>query len=86
MEEGHKPVKVLAGKAGTGKSTTLKDLIQVLHRQNIGCLPIKADRWSVQNDTNCVYSAHLLADALAYLSARQKKVVLIIEQIDALSK
>lgn len=86
LEEGHKPVKVLAGKAGTGKSTTLKDLIQVLHRQNIGCLPIKADRWSVQNDTNCVYSAHLLADALAYLSARQKKVVLIIDQIDALSQ
>lgn len=84
LREGHKPVKVLVGKAGTGKSVIMKSLIQMLHRSDIKCLPIKIDRM-LESDYES-FSFRKLETVLAYLLERQEKAVLLIDQIDALSQ
>lgn len=74
-----KPVMVLSGPAGCGKSVVIRDLIDNLDKRAIPYLPIKADQAeSVNPDEICT--------ALSVLSKDTGKCVLIIDQLDALSR
>ncbi len=74
---------LVIGNAGVGKSVVIKDLIEDLSISDIKCLSIKAD--SI-DDINNPISLEKIHNALACYASKQKRVVLIIDQIDALSQ
>lgn len=74
---------LLAGDAGVGKSAVLKDLISLSKSDNIAYLCIKAD--SIDDNGNPVTLEKML-ETLAYYSTEADEVVLIVDQIDALSQ
>lgn len=82
------PIAILAGNAGTGKSVILKDLWHKLNATNIITLGLKADGYYV-NNINDLEVAIGLEDSIEKmfytLSKKHERVVLIIDQIDALS-
>ena len=81
--EEEKRICLLAGDAGVGKSAVLKDLISILSSNGIKHLCIKAD----YIDDNCnPVTPGKIRDTLAYYSTESDKVILIIDQIDALSQ
>lgn len=82
-DEQEKNICLLVGDAGVGKSAVLKDLIFILSQAGIKYLSVKAD--SIDDNGNPV-SLEEIRDALAYYSAEADKVILIIDQIDALSQ
>lgn len=74
---------LLVGDAGVGKSAVLKDLIAILSEKGIQYLCVKAD--AIDDNGNPV-SLSDMQDTLAYYSTGADRVVLIIDQIDALSQ
>ena len=80
--ENKKPICLLVGDAGVGKSAVLKDLIS-LCSEDIRYLCIKADY--IDDNGNPV-TLEKIRDTLAYYSVEANKVILIVDQIDALSQ
>lgn len=79
LEKGQKPVMILSGAAGCGKSVVIRDLIDYLDAQSIPYLPIKADQVeSINPDKICTVLSVIYKDA--------GKCVLLIDQLDALSR
>lgn len=79
LDKSQRPVMVLAGPAGCGKTVVLRDLIDYLDENRIPYLPIKADQVEgVNPDEICT--------ALSVLSKDTGKCVLVIDQLDALSR
>lgn len=78
-----KNICLLVGDAGVGKSALLKDLISIPHGDGIEYLCIKAD--SIDDNGNPI-TLEKMRDALAYYSVETERVILIVDQIDALSQ
>lgn len=74
---------LLVGDAGVGKSAMLKDLIAILSEKGIKYLCVKSD--TIDDNGNPV-SLNDMQDTLAYYSTEADKVILIVDQIDALSQ
>lgn len=74
---------ILQGNAGVGKSVVIKDLIEILDRQNIKMVCIKADSLNILSED---ISLDKLIDHIQYYKASQRSLVVIIDQIDALSQ
>lgn len=83
ISRNEKSICLLAGDAGVGKSAVLKELISKNRSDGIKYLCIKAD--SIDDNGNPITLGEL-RDALAYYSASAENVILIIDQIDALSQ
>ena len=81
QNEGH--ICLLVGDAGVGKSAVLKDLIAILSEKGIKYLCVKSD---VIDDNGNPVSLSNMQDTLAYYSTEADKVILIVDQIDALSQ
>lgn len=81
-EKSHK-ICLLTGKAGVGKSVVLKDLIAQFDTTGVKYICIKAD--SLHEISNPV-SVQEIQNAISCFSATYSRVVLIIDQIDALSQ
>lgn len=79
-------VKLLVGEAGVGKSVVIKSLIERLEADSIKALSIKADRSNITEETLGALNLQTLQSAIDLLASQQDKVVLIIDQIDALSQ
>ena len=79
-------VKLLVGEAGVGKSVVIKSLIELLEANGIKVLSIKADRSNITEETFGKFNLQTLQSAVDLLASQQDKVVLIIDQIDALSQ
>ena len=79
-------VKLLVGEAGVGKSVVIKSLLERLEADGIKVLSIKADRSNITEETFGALNLQTLQSAVDLLSSQQDKVVLIIDQIDALSQ
>ena len=79
LGKSQKPVMVLSGPAGCGKSVVLRDLTEYMDDNGIPYLPIKADQVeSVDPEEICT--------ALSVLCKDTGKCVLVIDQLDALSR
>ncbi len=77
-------IKLIIGEAGSGKSVIVKKLLESLDSQNISYLAIKADSYNTQSSYEDILRE--LRDAINLLSAENQKLILIIDQIDALSQ
>jgi hypothetical protein len=80
---------VLAGNAGTGKTVILKDLFDLLNKESIPVLGLKADKTIL--DINNIGKSILgfdsaLETVFNMLLSANKTVVVLIDQIDALSQ
>ena len=79
---------MLVGDAGSGKSVILKDLWQKLNEEGIIVLGIKADHYYV-NDIQQLEKELGISDSLEKmiekLKSKSKQVLILIDQIDALS-
>lgn len=78
-----KRIILLAGDAGTGKSVVIKDVIEKLSETETRIVAIKADAIDEQCNPIALESIH---NALACFAAGHRRVVLVIDQIDALSQ
>lgn len=78
-------VKLLVGNAGMGKSVVIRKTIQRLEKDGIKCFAIKADK--LQPPVGYTSNEHLelLRNTFASLN-KEKRSVLVIDQIDALSQ
>ncbi len=74
---------MLVGDAGVGKSVVIKDFMNALSMDDIDYICIKAD---AIDETNNPVHLQDVENAIALYSAGQNKMVLIIDQIDALSQ
>ena len=83
------PVKVLAGNAGYGKTVIMKDLQEQLQRKDIPVLAIKADQIYFTDIDNIDQKLGLgdnFGKVFRLLVGQHKRVVVLIDQIDALSQ
>jgi len=78
-------VKLLVGNAGMGKSVVIKKVIQRLDTDGISSFAIKADKLQTPVGYTCNEHLELLRNTFASL-IQEKRAVLIIDQIDALSQ
>lgn len=85
LSEKDSRIKLLVGNAGVGKSVIIKKVIQKLESDGIKCFAIKADK--LQTPVGFTSNEHLeqLRNTFSSL-IQEKRAVLIIDQIDALSK
>ena len=85
LSEKDSRIKLLVGNAGVGKSVIIKKVIQRLESDGIKCFAIKADK--LQTPVGFTSNEHLeqLRNTFSSL-IQEKRAVLIIDQIDALSK
>lgn len=89
LKEKESNIAVLAGNAGTGKTVIIKDLIELLNRDNTPVLGLKADKKRIDPTQ---YSQSILdldsniQNIFEQLTTTHKVVVLLIDQIDALSQ
>lgn len=83
LSENEKYICLLVGDAGVGKSAVLKDLISLHQSDDIKYLCIKAD---FIDDNGNPITLDKIRDTLAYYSTVADKVILIVDQIDALSQ
>lgn len=79
-------LKLLVGNAGVGKTVIIKDLLDKLTASGIKCLTIKADYYNITEDETSDFSLKKLHASLDLLVSEHKRVVFIIDQIDALSQ
>ena len=80
---------LLTGNAGCGKSVILRDLFDQLRNNNIPVLGIKADRFpatSIKDLEEKLYLPGNLITQLERLSGQVDKIVVLVDQIDALSQ
>ena len=81
-------IGMLTGVAGSGKSVILRDLFHRLRNENIAVLGIKSDKNYAGNPKKLRQKTGLKEDIrkmVLKLSANKIKVILLIDQIDALS-
>ena len=78
-----KRIILLAGDAGTGKSVVIKDVIEKMSETGTRIVAIKADAIGEQCNPIALESIH---NAVACFAAGHRRVVLVIDQIDALSQ
>ena len=83
VSEKHGNLCILQGHAGVGKSVVINDLIEELDKKEIKTLCIKADSLNMMSEE---IKLDKLIDYIQYLKADQRILVLIIDQIDALSQ
>lgn len=74
---------ILQGNAGVGKSVAIRNLIEFLDKQGIKTLCIKADSLNLMS---CEMSLDRLIGYVQCLKADQKQLVIVVDQIDALSQ
>lgn len=79
-------VKLLVGNAGVGKTVIIKDLLDKLTTSGVKCLTIKADYYNITENETSDFSLEKLHASLDLLVSEHKRVVFIIDQIDALSQ
>ena len=79
LDKSQKPVMVISGPAGCGKSVVLRDLIDYMDNNGIPYLPIKSDQVESVNPEE-------ICTALSILCKDTGKCVLVIDQLDALSR
>ncbi|NLR58881.1 ATP-binding protein [Chitinophaga polysaccharea] len=80
---------LLAGNAGIGKTTILKDLYDKLEREGIATLALKADRLYATNMSDLQQKIGLsipIYDFIDQCKQQYSKTILIFDQIDALSQ
>jgi hypothetical protein len=82
-------IVLISGGAGAGKSVIMKDLQNRLRRENIPVLGIKADRFAVNSIKELEERLNLeggIIQQLQILSSQYETVVVLVDQIDALSQ
>ncbi len=89
FKEKESRIAILEGSAGIGKTVILKDLFDLLNEQNIPTLGLKSDKKTI--DLLNLGSSVLGLNEDFYkifeqISAKHKVVVVIVDQIDALSR
>ena len=85
LSEKDSRIKLLVGNAGVGKSVIIKRVIQRLESDDIKCFAIKADK--LQTPVGFTSNEHLEQMRNTFSSLiQERRAVLIIDQIDALSK
>lgn len=85
LQEKESCVKLLVGNAGMGKSVVIKKVIQRLNADSIRCFAIKADKLQTPVGYSSNEYLELLRNTFSSLM-QEKRAVLIIDQIDALSQ
>lgn len=85
LQEKESCVKLLVGNAGMGKSVVIKKVIQRLNADGIRCFAIKADKLQTPVGYSSNEHLELLRNTFSSL-IQEKRAVLIIDQIDALSQ
>jgi len=78
-----KRICLLVGDAGVGKSAVIKEVVDSLDTDTYKCLCIKAD--SIDNSGNSI-TLEKMRDSLEFFSVGKKAVLLVVDQIDALSQ
>ncbi len=84
-----KPIALLVGNAGMGKTVILKDLQNKLEKENIPTLGIKADKYyveSISELTNRLGLQDSIEKSIYTLKESYERIVILIDQIDALSQ
>lgn len=76
-----KSIRLLVGDAGQGKSVVIKNLIERLEAQGLNCLCLKADALVYKSDFQ-----ERLYNSIAFYTSNDKHIILIVDQIDALSQ
>lgn len=84
LTENESNVKLLVGNAGMGKSVVVKQVVHRLEADGIKCFAIKADRFQMLG-LSSNEQLEVLINTFSSL-IQEKKAVLIIDQIDALSQ
>lgn len=84
LAENESNVKLLVGNAGMGKSVIVKQVVHRLKADGIKCFAIKADRFQMLG-LSSNEQLEVLKNTFSSL-IQEKKAVLIIDQIDALSQ
>jgi hypothetical protein len=82
-------IVLISGGAGAGKSVIMKDLQNHLRGENIPVLGIKADRFAVNSIKELEERLNLeggITQQLQMLGSQYEKVVVLVDQIDALSQ
>ena len=85
LQEKESCVKLLVGNAGMGKNVIIKKVIQRLNADGIRCFAIKADKLQTPVGYSSNEHLELLRNTFSSL-IQEKRAVLIIDQIDALSQ
>ena len=85
ISENESCVKLLVGNAGMGKSVVIRKTIQRLEKDGIKCFAIKADKQQPPVGYTSNEHLELLRNTFASLN-KEKRSVLVIDQIDALSQ
>lgn len=83
------PVVLLVGSAGSGKTVILKDVFLKLKETNVPAIALKADRLYAESITDLRYKIDLedsFEKIVRTLSEVSERVVVLIDQIDALSQ
>lgn len=86
---GEKPIALLAGNAGMGKTVVLRDLMTRLNQEEIPVLGLKADRYYVSSIAELTEKLALdapLEKVVNTLKVNYERVVILIDQLDALSQ
>lgn len=83
LEKKDSNIMLLVGKAGVGKSVIIKTLINKLDDVGINSLSIKADR---SNLSSKAFSLQTLKESVNLLASKFEKIVVVVDQIDALSQ
>lgn len=89
LQDEESNITILAGDAGTGKSVILRDLVHLLNNNKIPVLGLKADKKMI--DINDLGKSVLdiegqIFDVFKQLLIKHDLVVVIVDQIDALSR
>ena len=79
LDNGEKQIKILSGPAGCGKSVVIKDLLDYFDKTDQAYLAIKADQAGIMDQERIITT-------LSILSAENPKCILVIDQLDALSR
>lgn len=89
LREDEQPVVLLVGGAGSGKTVILKDVFLKLKETNVPTIALKADRLYAESITDLQNKIHLedsFEKVVRALSKVSERVVVLIDQIDALSQ
>lgn len=84
LAENESNVKLLVGNAGMGKSVVMMQVVQKLEADGIKCFAVKADRFQMPGLSDNE-QFEVLRNTFSSL-IQEKKAVLVIDQIDALSQ
>jgi energy-coupling factor transporter ATP-binding protein EcfA2 len=82
-------IAVLTGGAGCGKTVILKDLLNLLNESSIPVLGLKSDKkyLNLENINKSIFDGEVnILEAFRQLSLKHKTVVILVDQIDALSQ